>query len=118
MVTKAQRFLIKKICELQCEALDLVIADPYLKPEHEDMLKTFGVSRKEFDVEIIKTRKLFQKVLENPDDFYNLDYHGFLISMFILNKYLSREYMNRYPNAINNLHRKLESLTSSSEFMN
>ena len=102
MITKTQAFLIREICELQCNSLDEILISIDIGNDREEILINHGLTRKDFDKAIINSRVEFQKVIDNPENIFSLSYEGLLVSLFIL-MYLKDKYLDRYPNAIENM---------------
>lgn len=117
MITKTQGILIREICEIQCNSLDTIIINTEIGKGREEILKSFGLTRKDFDKVIIKSRLEFQKVYEDPNKFYDLNYEGFIVALFILG-YLKEKYLEKYPKAISNLSNKIKQLMDVNEYQN
>ena len=109
VLSKPQAFLIKKICDLQCNSLDEIIINPNLGEDRELILANHGLTRKDFDEATFKSRREFQKVVDNPEYLYKLSYEGLLVSLFIL-IHIKDEYSFKWPNAIENMRIKLSNL--------
>lgn len=117
MITKPQAKLIKKVCDIQFESLEQIIAAPELDEETSELMGIFNVSRKEFDESIVTIYNRFIRLKENPENLGELDYETLLVFIFIL-KHVSEEYRDRYPNAIENLTNKVFLLLNVKENLN
>ena len=106
MLTDAQITIIRTVCSYQFESLEGILLEPDLEEDYMIILESHGCTRKDFDIALIKTRRHFQEIWENPETFLSLDELDLEIFKFILN-YLSKEFQQNYPKALNNILNKI-----------
>lgn len=109
MISKVQEFLIKEICRLQAQSLEEVFCMVELGEEKENLLIQHGATRADFDRAILDTRAQFKELEKNPENLEVLNGDSLMIFLFILS-HIRERYKREYPNALNNLGKKVTQL--------
>lgn len=117
MITESQAFLIQEICNIQLESLMDLLVKVKLKPDTIELLGNFGLDRKDFDQGLTHLMDKYKKLKDSPDNFYSLDPENLIIALVILT-HLKEEYGHKYPKAISNLSRKIDTMIDVNEFQN
>lgn len=117
MVTNAQALIIREVCKIQNQSLEEVFMGVSIGAEREEILENFGLTRSDFDKAILKSKKHFERVHEEPDKLDELDYNNLIVFLFILSK-VRETYQDEFPNAIKNLGLRVIKLMDIKEYQN
>lgn len=116
MITKAQEFIIKRVCKIQVSSLEEVFLNPNLG-DKEKLMDILGITRKEFDKSLIGTWKNFEELHEEPEKLDRLSYYDLVVFLFILTN-LRGEYGKKFPKTIHSLGKKVLSLMETNKYLN
>ena len=103
--SKPQQLIIKEICLTQIQSLTRV----YEEDTEDDItliLAQYGVDKVDFKISLSSTIKQFEQVYNNPNILSSLDILDISIFRHIL-FHVEDNYMEKYPNAVSNLWKKL-----------
>lgn len=106
MLTEAQVIIIRTVCSYQFKSLESLLLQPDLEEDYNLILESHGCTRKDFDTELINTRKVFQVVWETPELLFDLGGLNIDVFKFILN-HIQGDFINIYPKALNNILNRL-----------